>query len=167
MPKFSLFPQTFSQRNHTQFVLFLEVKKFTVSQLDLGGISTSMGRQSAVLQELMIVVKNMLRNAEMGVLSFMMLCPRFVHQKLVPDINPIAPAQASGTTAPSGAGQPAASPIVQVTDFYSGIPKKPSPFMQQTVVRFERYLGKCRQLIEELEQLLLSDSDRNSISYNS
>ena len=39
--------------------------------------------------------------------------------------------------------------------------------MQQTVSRFEKYLGECRQWIEELEQLLLSDFDRNSINFNS
>ena len=127
-----------------------------------------MERQKAALQELMGVAKDMLRNAETAVRSFMMLRPRFHHQKAGTASNPAAPAQGtSGTTAPGSAGQPVANSIVPVIDFYSGIPKKPSPFMQQTVARFEKELGECRQWIEELEQLLLSDSDRNSISYNS
>lgn len=46
-------------------------------------------------------------------------------------------------------------------DFYSGIPKKPSPFLLQTIARFEKYLSDCRQWIEELEQLII-DSDKNS-----
>lgn len=135
---------------------------------ELGGISTSVERQKAALQELMAVAKDMLRNAEIAVRSFMMLRPRFHHQKPGNASNPVPAAQGTGGTATSGsAGQPAAHSIVPVFDFYSGIPKKPSPFMQQTVARFEKELGECRQWIEELEQLLLSDSDRNSISYNS
>lgn len=135
---------------------------------ELGGISTSMERQKVTLQELMAVVKEMLRNAEIAIRSFMILRPRFLHQKAGNASNPTAPAQTPGaTTVPGGAGQAAASSMVAVNDFYSGIPKKPSPFMHQTVARFEKYLGECRQWIEELEQLLLSDSDRNSITFNS
>lgn len=120
-----------------------------------------MERQKAVLHELMANAKDMLRNAEIVVRSFMMLRPRFLHQKSN------STQATGGTGAPGSAGQPAANSIVPVTDFYSGIPKKPSPFMEQTVARFEKDLGECRQWIEELEQLLLSDSDRNSISFNS
>ncbi|KAH9616485.1 hypothetical protein KSS87_019904 [Heliosperma pusillum] len=130
---------------------------------ELGGISTSMERQKVVMQELMTVAKDMLRNAEIAVRSFMMLRPRFLHQKTNPGSTPTS----QGQTVPAGSGQPATNTMLQVVDFYSGIPKKPSPFMQQTVSRFEKYLGECRQWIEDLEQLLLADSDRNSISFNS
>ncbi|XP_074267795.1 nuclear pore complex protein NUP58-like [Silene latifolia] len=130
---------------------------------ELGGISTSMERQKVVMQELMTVAKDMLRNAEIAVRSFMMLRSRFLHQKT----NPTSTLTSQGPTPPGGSGQPATTNTLQVVDFYSGIPKKPSPFMQQTVIRFEKYLGECRQWIEELEQLLLADSDRNSISFNS
>ncbi|CAK7339447.1 unnamed protein product [Dovyalis caffra] len=131
---------------------------------ELGGISTSMERQKALLQELMTNVKDMLRNTEMAVRSFIMLRPRFLHSNaLIGASNATAPSQPSGTTAMAGSpSQPTSSSIVPVFDFYSGLPKKPSPFLQQTVARFEKYLGECRQWIEELEQLLLLDSDRNS-----
>ncbi|CAO2827962.1 unnamed protein product [Amaranthus hypochondriacus] len=135
---------------------------------ELGGISTSMERQKVTLQELMAVVKEMLRNAEIAIRSFMMLRPRFLHQKAATASNLTAQSQTPGaTTGPGSAGQAAANSMVAVSDFYSGIPKKPSPFMQQTVSRFEKYLGECRQWIDELEQLLLSDFDRNSINFNS
>lgn len=119
-----------------------------------------MERQKAVLQELMAVVKDMLRNTEVAVRSFMILRPRFVHPKAGANTSATTSAQAPGATGASS--QTTVTSIVPVFDFYSGLPKKPSPFLQQTVVRFEKYLGECRQWIEELEQLLLLDSERHS-----
>ncbi|KAF2283658.1 hypothetical protein GH714_013390 [Hevea brasiliensis] len=117
--------------------------------------STLPWKDRALLQELMFNVKEMLRNTEMAVRSFMMLHPRFLHPNTGGGSNATAPSQPS-------AGQAASASTVRVFDFYSGLPKKPSPFIQQTVVRFEKYLGECRQWIEELDQLLLLDSDGNS-----
>ncbi|KAK7848798.1 nuclear pore complex protein nup58 [Quercus suber] len=135
---------------------------------ELGGISTAMERQKALLQELMSVVKDMLRNTEVAVRSFMMLRPRFLHPNSGGASNATVPSQAPGPTGPSGSSsQTAANSIVPVFDFYSGVPRKPSPFLQQTVSRFEKYLGECRQWVEELEQLLLLDSDRNSSNFRS
>lgn len=135
---------------------------------ELGGISTSMERQKAQLQERMAVVKEMLRNTEIAVRSFMMLRPRFLHPNAGSASSATAPSQASGATAaPSSTGQPASSSVVPVFDFYRGLPKKPSAFLQQTVARFEKYLGEFRQWIEELEQLILLDPDRNSSSHGS
>ncbi|XP_042974749.1 nuclear pore complex protein NUP58 [Carya illinoinensis] len=132
---------------------------------ELGGVSTAMERQKAVLQELMAVVKDMLRNTEVAIRSFMMLRPRFLHPNTGGASNVIAPSQAPGAAATSGmSGQMTATAIVPVFDFYSGVPRKPSPFLQQTVARFEKYLGECRQWIEELEQLLLLGSDKNSFN---
>lgn len=111
----------------------------------------------------MINVKDMLRNTEMAVRSFMMLQPRFRHPNPGSASTATAPSQPSGATVrPGSTGQPTSTSIVPVFDFYSGLPKKPSPFLRQTVVRFEKYLCECSQWIEELEQLLLLDSDRNS-----
>ncbi|KAB5547746.1 hypothetical protein DKX38_011152 [Salix brachista] len=131
---------------------------------ELGGISNSMERQKALLQELMTNVKDMLRNTEMAVRSFMMLHPRFLHSNAGGGAsNATAPSQPPGTTGiPGSTSQPTSSSIVPVFDFYSGLPKKPSLFLQQTVARFGKYLGECSQWIEELEQLILLDSDRNS-----
>lgn len=126
---------------------------------ELGGITTAMERQKAQLQELMTVVKDMLRNTEVAVHSFMILRPRF-HANTGSASNANAPSQTSGATANPGSS--AASSVVPVYDFYHGMPKKPSPFLQHTIKRFEKYLAECRQWIEELEQLLLLDSDRNN-----
>lgn len=127
-----------------------------------------MERQKAVLYELMAVIKDMLRNTEFANRSFVMLRPRFVRPNTGAAANATAPSQLSGATvAPSGSTQPVATSVVPIFDFYSGLPKKPSPFLQQTVARFEKYIGQCRQWIEELEQLLLVDSGRNSLNSNS
>lgn len=128
---------------------------------ELGGITTAMERQKAQLHELMTVVKDMLRNTEVAVHSFMILRPRF-HPNTGTASNGNAPSQTPGATA--NPGSTAASSIVPVYDFYHGMPKKPSPFLQHTIKRFEKYLAECRQWIEELEQLLLLDSDRNSMN---
>ncbi|KAF3775430.1 Nuclear pore complex protein, partial [Nymphaea thermarum] len=126
---------------------------------ELGGISTAMEREKVTLQELMSVAKGMIRNAEVAVRSFMMLQPRFVHLSASATSSSTS-AQASGTaTIPSAAAQPKSASIVPVFDFYSGYPKRPSPFLQQTVLRFEKRITECRQWIEELEHLLLSDTD--------
>ncbi|KAK7406600.1 hypothetical protein VNO78_08229 [Psophocarpus tetragonolobus] len=134
---------------------------------ELGGISTAMERQKTLLQELMSTVKDMLRNTEVAVRSFMMLHPRFLHPSGGTS-SATAPSQTPGVTiAPSSSSQPTTASIVPVFDFYSGLPKKPSPFLEQTVLRFEKYLGECHQWIEELEQLLLLDTERNASSNGS
>ncbi|XP_030529523.1 nuclear pore complex protein NUP58 [Rhodamnia argentea] len=135
---------------------------------ELGGINTSMERQKALLQELMAAVKDMLRNTEVAVRSFMMMRPRFIHSNVGSSTNATPQSQTPGATVtPSSSGQPASTSAVPVYDFYSGLPKKPSAFLQQTVARFEKYLGACRQWVEELEQLLLLGSDRNGTSLSS
>ncbi|RAL40777.1 hypothetical protein DM860_008475 [Cuscuta australis] len=133
---------------------------------ELGGISTSMERQKTILQELMYVVKDMLRNTEVAVRSFMMLRPRFLHQN-APAAGSATASQSSGAIVPAtSSAQATTIPTFPVFDFYCGIPKKPSPFLQQTVARFEKHLAECRQWVEELEQLILSGSDRNSLNTN-
>ncbi|OVA15453.1 hypothetical protein BVC80_1229g36 [Macleaya cordata] len=130
---------------------------------ELGGISTAMEREKALLQELMVVVKDLMRNTEVAIRSFMMLRPRFTHPNVGAASTVNAQAQAQGATGAANATtQPMSTSIVPVYDFYSGLPRRPSPFLQQTVARLEKDLGECRQWIEELEQLLLSHSERNS-----
>lgn len=115
----------------------------------------------------MVVVKDILRNTEVAVRSFMILRPRFLHQSAGTAPTTATPAQAAGAPAlPASSGQPTATSVVPVFDFYNGLPKKPSHFLQQTVSRFEKYLVECRQWIEELEQLLL-DSNGNSANHAS
>lgn len=135
---------------------------------ELGGISMSMERQKAILQELMTVAKDMLRNAEVSVRSYIMLRPRFLHQNKAAAASATSPLQTSGATVTlTSSNPPPANSVVPVFDFYSGIPKKPSPFLQQTIARFEKYLSDCRQWIEELEQLIILDSDKNSSNSSS
>ncbi|KAF9600608.1 hypothetical protein IFM89_011137, partial [Coptis chinensis] len=130
---------------------------------ELGGISSSMERERALLQELMTVVKDMMRSAEVAVRSYMLLRPRFIHPNVGTVSNATATTQASGTTVtPNASTHSTSTSLVPVFDFYTGLPRKPSPFLQHTVARFEKHIGECRQCVEELEQLLHSYSDENS-----
>lgn len=130
---------------------------------ELGGISTAMDRQKILLHELTTSVKDMLRNTEIAVRSFMMLRSKFLH----PNKTSAVTSQSSGATSTTTT-QPTTTAMVPVYDFYSGMPRKPSSFLQQTVARFDKYLGECRQWIEELEQLLLLESNkRNALNSNS
>ncbi|RVX23213.1 Nuclear pore complex protein NUP58 [Vitis vinifera] len=104
-------------------------------ELRTWGVSTAMERQKAVLQELMAVVKDMLRNTEVAVRSFMMLRPRFLHPGSGAVSSAPAPSQAPGATV-----VPSASSQLTVTSM--------APVFDST-------------WIEELEQLLI-DFDRNS-----
>ncbi|XP_073293417.1 nuclear pore complex protein NUP58-like isoform X2 [Primulina huaijiensis] len=134
---------------------------------ELGGISVAIDRQKAILQKLMTVVKDMLRNTEGAVRSFMILQPRFLHQNKTAAASASAPSQTLGAmTTQTSSGHAAANNLLPVLDFYSGVPKKPSPFLHQTVARFEKYISECRQWIEELEQLLFLD-EKNSCNPSS
>ncbi|KAL5205158.1 hypothetical protein ABZP36_033367 [Zizania latifolia] len=121
---------------------------------ELGGTTTMMEREKASVQELMTVVNEMMRNTEFAIRSYMMLRPRY--------IRPGAGANGGGTN-PSGlagalSNQPVA--LAPTIDFYSGIPKRPSLYMQQTINRFEKYLGECCKWIAELEQLVLMENNK-------
>ncbi|CAH1420824.1 unnamed protein product [Lactuca virosa] len=56
----------------------------TSFQQELGGITTAMDRQKLLLQELTSNVKDMLRNTEIAVRSFMILSSRFQHPNKPP-----------------------------------------------------------------------------------
>ncbi|CAL5081736.1 unnamed protein product [Urochloa decumbens] len=117
---------------------------------ELGGTTTVMEREKASIQELMTVVNEMMWNTEFAIRSYMMLRPRFVR--------PGAGVANGGSSNPS-AGAPSNQPVV---DFYSGVPKRPSLFMQQTVNRFECYLAECCKWIGELEQLVQMENNKRS-----
>ncbi|KAK1433023.1 hypothetical protein QVD17_09927 [Tagetes erecta] len=127
---------------------------------ELCGISTAMDRQKVLLHDLTTSVKDMLRNTEIAVRSFMMVRSKFLHPNKTSAVTTSQPSGAT-TTITTTTTQPTTSAIVPVYDFYSGMPRKPSPFLQQTVARFDKYLGECRQWIEELEQLLLLEANKN------
>lgn len=109
-----------------------------------------MEREKASIQELMTVVNEMMWNTEFAIRSYMMLRPRFAR--------PGAGVANGGSSNPS-AGAPSNQPVV---DFYSGVPKRPSLFMQQTVNRFECYLAECCKWIGELEQLVQVENNKRS-----
>jgi len=107
-----------------------------------------MEREKASIQELMTVVNEMMWNTEFAIRSYLMLRPRFTR--------PGAGVANGGSSNPSsGANQP-------VVDFYSGVPKRPSIFMQHTVNRFECYLAECCKWISELEQLVQMETNKRS-----
>ncbi|XP_078442310.1 hydroxyproline-rich glycoprotein family protein [Wolffia australiana] len=111
---------------------------------ELGGISIAIDREKNSVQGLMASAKEMMRNTEFAVRSFMIIHPRFIHQS------------SAASNGSGGGGQP--TPVVgPAQDFYSGVPKRPSPFFVNTVAQFERYLSECQLWIEELEQLLKLD----------
>jgi nucleoporin p58/p45 len=121
-----------------------------------------MEREKASVQELMTVVNEMMRNTEFAIRSYMMLRPRF--------IRPGAGANGGGSNPSGPAGAQSNQPVAlaPTIDFYSGIPKRPSHFMQQTINRFEKYLGECCKWIAELEQLVqMENNKRQSASLES
>ncbi|XP_052167498.1 nuclear pore complex protein NUP58-like [Oryza glaberrima] len=129
---------------------------------ELGGTTTMMEREKASVQELMTVVNEMMRNTEFAIRSYMMLRPRF--------IRPGAGANGGGSNPSGPAGAQSNQPVAlaPTIDFYSGIPKRPSHFMQQTINRFEKYLGECCKWIAELEQLVqMENNKRQSASLES
>lgn len=117
---------------------------------ELGGTTTVMEREKASIQELMNVVNEMMWNTEFGIRSYLMLRPRFTR--------PSAGVANGGSSNPS-AGAPPNQPVV---DFYSGVPKRPSIFMQRTVNKFECYLAECCKWIGELEQLVQMETNKRS-----
>lgn len=132
---------------------------------ELGGIANALEREKVSLQEMMDEVHKLLWNTEVAVKSYMILRPRFIHPNVSSTSN-ITPAnQPTGATMNSSSNnQESSNSMFPVYEFYSGIPKRPSQFMQHTVARFEKYLAECCQWIDELEQLVLLDSGKMSNS---
>lgn len=121
-----------------------------------------MERDKISLQELMKTAKDLMRNAEVAVRSFVILRSRFsrtvgptLASNSIPTIGTVAPSIGVGSPGPTQA----VSATLPVVDFYSGVPIKPSPFLLHTVTRFEHQLQEFRQWVEELERLLFADTD--------
>ncbi|ONM55422.1 Nuclear pore complex protein NUP58 [Zea mays] len=117
---------------------------------ELGGTTTVMEREKASIQELMNVVNEMMWNTEFAIRSYLMLRPRFTRT---------GAGVANGGSSNPSAGAPPNQPVL---DFYSGVPKRPSIFMQHTVNRFECYLAECCKWIGELEQLVQIETNKIS-----
>jgi nucleoporin p58/p45 len=96
----------------------------------------------------------MIRSTELAIHTYMMLRPCFVRPAIGTSQN-----NCTATTQPANQIIPA-SPSVPVFDFYSGVPKRPSAFMQHTVERLQKFLEECVRWIDELEQLVQIDANR-------
>ncbi|KAJ4812492.1 Nuclear pore complex protein NUP58 [Rhynchospora pubera] len=121
---------------------------------EIASTNTAIEREKASVQELVTSIKNMIRSTELAVHTYMMLRPRFVRPATAPAQN-----NSASATQPTNQIVPAAPPM-PVFDFYSGVPKRPSAFMQHTVERLQKFLEECVRWIEELEQLVQIDANR-------
>ncbi|KAJ7558473.1 hypothetical protein O6H91_04G041000 [Diphasiastrum complanatum] len=130
---------------------------------ELGGVGIAVDRERASLEELMKVAKDMLRNTEVAVRSFMILRHRFP-RKTSSTLGSGGTSEATstgGSTSTSTVGIPAPAYAPPYVDFYTGIPLKPSPFLHNTTSRFEHLMSEYWQWVGELERLLLTANEEN------
>nr|XP_019702673.1 nuclear pore complex protein NUP58 [Elaeis guineensis]XP_019702674.1 nuclear pore complex protein NUP58 [Elaeis guineensis] len=129
---------------------------------ELGGITTAIEREVSV-QDLMKKVNDMMCHMEFAIHSYMMLRPRFLRPNVPAAAGIGSASQTVGAAGTSGqTNQLMTSSISPIFEFYSGIPTRPSKFVHHTAARFEKYMTECCQQIEELEQLVLMDTDKTS-----
>ncbi|KAF0888360.1 hypothetical protein E2562_014184 [Oryza meyeriana var. granulata] len=144
-----LYDPSMSNRNFELFAC-------QISQ-EIGSTSTIMDREMASIQSLMVVVKEMMRNADSAARSYIKLRPNFIHRYsgITADAGFAHRAGLSG--APTDFNQPSAT--VPTFDFYSGAAMRPSPFMQHTVSKFVNHLEECSRMVGQLEQLIQIKND--------
>ncbi|KAL6894006.1 hypothetical protein ACP4OV_008104 [Aristida adscensionis] len=122
--------------------------EFDASQItqEAQSISTIIDREKVSVQSLKAVVKEIMRNTDFALLHYVKLKPRFV----------------DGGAGDANSGDPDHSGSSGDHTFhcYTGAPKRPSPFVQHTVARFEERLGECCKWIVELEQLIQLTNDK-------
>ncbi|ONM09745.1 Nuclear pore complex protein NUP58 [Zea mays] len=127
-----------------------ELKASQITQ-EAVSISTIMNREKNSIECLMTVIREIMRNTEFAIRSYVQLRARFVY--------PSAESANSGFSNHSGSSgaQTDFHQLLATTPrfrCYSSAARRPSPFVQQTVARFEDDFGYCCKLILELEQLL-------------
>ncbi|XP_025794985.1 nuclear pore complex protein NUP58-like isoform X2 [Panicum hallii] len=115
-------------------------------------ISTIMNREKISIESLMTVIKEIMCNTDFAIRSYVKLRPRFV--RLSTGI-----ANHSGS---SDAQTDFSQLLTMAPSFHhcSSATRRPSPFVQQTVARFEDHLGECCKWILELEQLVQIKNDK-------
>ncbi|GBG59885.1 hypothetical protein CBR_g66690 [Chara braunii] len=127
---------------------------------NLASLATSLGVEQSSLQGLFQRVKELLRNTEVAVRSFILLgqrFPRYVGHS-GQGIAGLSTTGSSGLGANSVGGGGhigVGGTLLTSSDLYSGIPLLPSPFLHQTVARLEHTLNQYQQRVQELERLLL------------
>ncbi|XP_042461206.1 nuclear pore complex protein NUP58-like isoform X2 [Zingiber officinale] len=130
---------------------------------ELGLITAAMEREKVSVQDLMASANKMMWDTEFAIRSYMMLRSSFLRQSVPTSSNVASGSPNTGYgTASKQTNQLASGSVAPVFDFYRGIPKRPSLFMEQTAARFEKYLTECYQWIEEVEQLVMLDNKRMS-----
>ncbi|KAJ1293451.1 hypothetical protein BS78_01G069400 [Paspalum vaginatum] len=97
---------------------------------EVESVSTIMRRQYISIESLMTVIREIMWNADSAIRSYVKLRP----SQLL-----------------------ARSPSFH---YYSSATRRPSPFVQHTVARFERHLGECCKCIPEIEQLVQTKNDK-------
>ena len=110
-----------------------------------------MNRDKNSIDSLMTVIQEIMWNAEFAIRSYAKLRPRFVYLSAES-----AKSVFSNHSGSSGAQTDFHQLLTMTPRFhcYSSATRRPSPFVQQTVARFEDDLGECCKWIVELEQLV-------------
>lgn len=120
-----------------------------------------MEREKVSLQDLIASVNKLIWDTEFAIRSYLMLRSRFIRQSVTTASNVASGNPNTGLRLVSKQNnQLADSYTAPVSDFYSGIPKRPSIFMEQTTTKFEKYLSECYQWIEEVQQLVMMENGR-------
>ncbi|RCV40741.1 hypothetical protein SETIT_9G079300v2, partial [Setaria italica] len=115
-------------------------------------ISTTMNREKISIESLMTVIKEIMWNTGFAIRSYVKLRPRFVHLS----------AGIANHSGSSGAQTDFSQLLTTAPSFhcYSSATRRPSPFVQHTIARFEDHLGECCKWILELEQLVQTKNDK-------
>ncbi|RLN41087.1 nuclear pore complex protein NUP58-like [Panicum miliaceum] len=109
---------------------------------EAASICTIMNREKISIESLMTVIKEIMWNTDFAIRSYVKLRPNH-----------------SGS---SDAQTDFSQLLTMAPSFhhYSSATKRPSPFVQYTVARFEDQLGECCKWILELEQLVRMKNDK-------
>ncbi|WVZ60674.1 hypothetical protein U9M48_010664 [Paspalum notatum var. saurae] len=136
--------------------LRLEIYAGRITQ-EVESVSTIMRREYISIESLMTVIREIMRNTECAIRSYVKLRPRFIHTSA-------GSANSGFSYHPGSSGDQigfsqllARSPNFH---YYSSATRRPSPFVQHTVARFEHHLGECCKWIPELEQLVQTKNDK-------
>lgn len=116
-----------------------------------------MNREKISIESLMAVIKEIMWNTDFAIRSYVKLRPRFVNLNAGS-----ADSGFSNHSGSSGAQTNSCQLLTMAPRFrcYGSATRRPSPFVQQTVDRFEDILGKCCKWILELEQLVQTKNDK-------
>ncbi|CAN6303416.1 unnamed protein product [Urochloa humidicola] len=128
--------------------------EFDAAQItqEVVSVSTLMNREKVSIESLMTVIKEIMMNTDFAIRSYAKLRPRFVHLS----------AGIANHSESSGAQTDFSQLLAMAPSFhcYNSATRRPSPFLQHTVARFEDHLGECCKWILELEQLVQMKNDK-------